>query len=147
MGYHISILTPGDGGYEHILGPMRADLVLREYARDAADCHLREHPRKVWVVAHDPGGVLAWCAYEPADEPGVEVKACDSVELPRAWDTDVWSVLYEVRQTLIGARTAVTYVYDQPLWLHLVDGWRPAGVGWDRGRRWTRLVWPGAAGG
>lgn len=122
--YEVVIVAMGDGRYEEVIGALRADWDLRDLMYVQADFDLVERPDKVWIVAVDPGGrVLAWCAYEPTEEAGAEVKCVDSCERPECWDEDVYGVVYAVRHELVRRYDAATYVFEGPLDLHRMDGW------------------------
>lgn len=142
----VLILRWGEPRYEEVIGGLRRDGALLAGMWLAAESRLDEHPGKTWVVAVDAGGrALAWCAFEPADEPGVDVKAVDSYERPESWDDDLYAVVYQVRHELIRFSSAVTYVFPEPLELHLWDGWVPTVEGWSDepgvpSHHWTRLV-------
>jgi hypothetical protein len=144
--YEVLIVQLGDPRYEEVLGRLRADRALLELMRVQAGFDLVEHPEKVWIIAVDPTGQpLAWCAYEPSDEPGIDVKCVDSCERPECWDEDVYLVVYTARHELIRQHRAVTYIYPEPVELHETDGWAVTGTGISREpgmpeRRWYRLA-------
>jgi hypothetical protein len=137
----VEIVTTWSGGprYELVTG-LRADPDVWAYALAAADCDLTEQPGQVWVLAVDEDGVAAWCAYHPGPG-GHPVQCVDSVELPRAYGSGAYRAAFLARHELLRRCPCVTYVYADPLALHLEHGWRYAGRGrTGDGRDWYRLI-------
>jgi hypothetical protein len=142
MTYRIVITGPGRPGYNLVTG-LRDDPRVRTYARRAADCDLAEQPGKTWVLAVDERGVAAWCAYHPDAE---GLRCVDSVELPRAWGSGAYREAFLARHELVRRQACTTYVYADPLALHLAHGWVVDGEGpVGDGRTWYRLVRPADA--
>lgn len=125
----ILILHCGDPRYEAVIGGLRRDVELLDLMWQAAESRLDEHPDKVWIVAAEGGRALAWAAYRPGPD-DIEVQAVNSFERPEVWDTDWYGIVYAVRHELIRHHSAITYVYDEPLDLHLWDGWVCTDDGW-----------------
>lgn len=147
MSVEILILRHGDPRYEPVLAAMRSDQALLADLLTAAGSRLPEHEHKVWVIAVRGGRALAWCAYEPSDEPGTTLKLVDSYERPESWDDDWYADVYQVRHELTRWYACVTYVYVDPLDLHLADGWQITAEGdsdepGSEPHRWYRLVRP-----
>lgn len=118
----------------------RADRDLLDLMHVQAGFELDEHPDKVWVFAVDPDGApLAWCACEPSDEPGIDIKAVDSCERPECWDEDLYLLVYTARHELVRHHAAETYVYGEPVELHEMDGWTVVGTG-GAAPRWYRMT-------
>lgn len=146
MDIEIMKVQVGDPQYEQVIGGLRADADLLAYMWQAAESRLDEHPTKVWIVAVDPNGrALAWCAYQPVGD-GV-VTCVNSFERPEVWGRGLYATVYAARHQLIRWFDAVTYVYDQPLPLHLADGWVPFEEGWSSepdapSHHWTGLRRP-----
>lgn len=139
------VLRLGEARYEPVMAALRADEPLLAYLREAAGFELTEDADTVWIVATDDAGrVLAACAYEPADEDGIEVKCVDSWERPSSWDDDLYALVYAARHELIRWHDAVTYIYLDIVELHEWDGWVVVGSGVDprTGIRWYRLWRP-----
>lgn len=131
MDYEVVIVAQGDDRYEEVLGAVRGDRALLDLMWHQAEFELIEHPAKVWIAAVDPvGRPLAWCAIEPTDQMGAQVKAVDSCERPECWAEDVYGVIYAARHELLRNCAAVTYIFDEPLTMHLWDGWVPFAEGW-----------------
>lgn len=127
----ILILRQGDPLYEPIIGGLRADTDLLDYMWQAAESRLDEHADKVWIVAARNGRALAWCAYEPsAGHADAGVKCTNSFERPECWDEDLYGIVYQARHEIIRHYRALTYVYGEPLPLHLWDGWTQVDDGW-----------------
>lgn len=146
------VLRAGDARYNDVVGALTRDDRLRAEVWAAAESELQERPDKTWVVAVDAGRALAWCAFQPSDEPGYVVKAVDSYVRPEAWHRRLYPLVFFRRHQLIRAVPAVTYVFDQPLALHFGCGWVPTGDGWSSEpgippHHWTRLVRDGDAAG
>jgi hypothetical protein len=145
----VRVLTLRQGGpcYEEILGQIRDDRELLAAAWSDAEMTLHEHPAKTWVVAVEGGRPLAWCALEPAPpDEGVALKAVDSYERRDARGRGLYTRVYIVRHDMIRRRSAVTYLFDQPVPLHLADGWQVTTDGWSNepgipAHHWTRLTW------
>lgn len=144
----ILILRHGSPRYEPVIGRLRGDAPLLAYMWQAAESRLDEHPDKVWIVPVDPADrALAWCAYQPCDRADAVVQCVNSFERPESWDDDLYAVVYAARHELIRYLDAVTYVFDEPLELHLWDGWVPFADGWSNepdtpSHHWTGLRRP-----
>jgi hypothetical protein len=146
MDYEVVILTAGDDRYEQVIGGLRNDRELLDVMWQAAESQLDERLDKVWVVAVEPatGRALAWCAYQPTTELNAQLKCVNSYERPECWDEDLYGVVYAVRHELIRHSSAVTFVFDEPLQMHLWDGWQPFDDGWSSepgvpSHHWTGL--------
>ncbi|SNT66285.1 hypothetical protein SAMN05421812_13632 [Asanoa hainanensis] len=125
----IVVIRPGDNRYERVMSTLRADRPLLRRMWREAESRLDEHRRKTWVVAVGAGDrALAWCAYEPFARGCV--KAVNSFERPEVWGQGLYERVYNVRHQLIRYRRALTFIFDQPLPLHLRDGWVPVADGW-----------------
>ncbi|HWB38354.1 MAG TPA: hypothetical protein VHA75_20240 [Rugosimonospora sp.] len=129
MAVEVLILRQGDARYEEMFGQLRADRALLADLWAAAESRLDEHPGKTWIVAVEAGVPVAWCAYEPTDEQGAEVKCVDSYERREAWGRGLYARVFWARHRLIRRAEAITYVFAQPLGLHLSAGWRITGEG------------------
>lgn len=131
MDYEIMILQQGDPLYGPVLGGLRADTELLDLMWQAAESRLDEHPDKVWIVAVGPGHrALAWCAYQPYNGGDIEIQCTNSFERPECWDDDLYGIVYQTRHELIRDHSAITYVYNEPLDLHLWDGWTETAAEW-----------------
>lgn len=146
MTVEVLILRQGDARYEEVLSELRNDHVLLAEAWSDAEMILHEHAAKTWVIAVDGSRPLAWCALEPAPlDEGVELKAVDSYERRDARDRGLYLRVYVVRHDMLRHRSAVTYLYDQPLPVHLADGWEITNDGWSNepgipAHHWSRLT-------
>lgn len=106
---------------------------------------------KLLTVAVVDGAPAAWAGHQVVVEDGeTVVKATDSYDRPPFWHLDLYPAVYAARQVLIEALCcelgvdAVTYVYVDPLWLHV--GWRIVESGVSRvegldAHRWYLLRW------
>lgn len=106
---------------------------------------------KLLTVAVVDGQPAAWAAHQVVEVEGVTVvKATDSYDRPPFWHLELYPAVYAARQVLIEALCrelgvdAVTYVYVDPLWLHV--GWtlvesKVSRVEGLEAHRWYLLRW------
>lgn len=132
MTVEVLILRQGDARYEQVFGQLRPDRELLADLWAAAESRLPEHPDKTWIVAVEDGVPVAWCAYEPTSEQGAEVKCTDSYERREVWGRGLYGRAFWVRHRMVRRKSAITYVFPEPLGLHLSAGWRITGEGWSR---------------
>lgn len=122
MDYKIITVEIGHPRYEDLLGPVRAEAALLRQMWLDAESALDEAPGKQWVVAVVDGRAGAWAAAYVKDG---TLHCVNSYEVVRG--RGLYAAAYRHRHdTIVAPWTglAVTYVYDQPLPLHLADGWR-----------------------
>lgn len=130
----VELLTvcAGDPAYAELLDPVRADRALMARIWADSESTMPEESGKVWCVAavwaggHRHAG--AWCAaYETVDDGEPTLKCCDSYELLRGRGLYAAVYAHRHREVVLPAATrglpALTYVFAQPLPLHLADGW------------------------
>ncbi|GAA2360730.1 hypothetical protein Cme02nite_38010 [Catellatospora methionotrophica] len=113
----------GHPRYEELLGPVRADTALLRQMWLDAESELDEQPGKLWCVSVVDGRAGAWAA--AVEDCGV-LRCCNSYEVPAYRGRGLYAAAYAHRHATIVAPStlpAITYVYDQPLPLHLADGW------------------------
>lgn len=115
--------------YEQLFGPLRDDPGVLATMWQEAESRLNEVPGKRWTVAvaerdGRPAAAAAWAAALVVDG---ELRCCNNYERPGFRGRGLYEAAYRVRHDTIVARCglpAVTYVFEQPLALHLADGWR-----------------------
>lgn len=108
------------------------------------------NPGKIWWLAVEGDRVLAQCAAWPADmirplwECGHNYEYGHRGRAERYWPKvfaarQAWLVEHGLTHRL----TAVTYVFDQPLALHLSAGWTLTGMQdvSEHGHHWQELTW------
>jgi len=149
----LKVLTMGDPDYETVFGPLREDQDLAHWMMQDAESTLDEKPGKIWWVLVADNGVtaMAWCAATvTTDHDGSELIRCTNSYHRREYrDTELYPLVYSARHAWLVEQgiDAETYVYDQPLPLHLADGWEieTDGVSHevDEPHRWYGLRWRG----
>lgn len=144
MDYEIIEIREGHPRYEEILRPVTSDADLLAQIWADAESAMEEHPQKTWwfAVATD-GEALAWCAVQPVAEDGrVVMKCTDSYERRgRGRDNALYREVFAARNVALGHMACVTYVFDQPVRLHLEHGWELTGVDGvsDDGHHWQEM--------
>jgi hypothetical protein len=144
----IAIVTcqMGQEFYSRYVSPMLANPPAEVWADAEIGLTTAEHPEKVWWLAVDENErVLAFCAAWPGE--GGDTECGHNYELGHRERTERhWPTVFAARQLwlLHMGVSAYTYIFDQPLELHLAHGWRLDG---DEGvseldHHWQRLVWP-----
>jgi hypothetical protein len=154
--YDVIRVRLGDDTYERYLRPLLAD--PEPEILDDADIDMRtaEHEAKRWWLAVKGGQVLAFCALWP------------DPDRPR-WVSDQWiaghnyerrgpgrhlqayTAVFHARQGLISRRRyrCRTWIFDEPVGLHIAAGWRRAKTHYDPAdvsernpeHHWQELYW------
>lgn len=128
-------VTPGNPGYEPVIGRLRRNRRLMARMWRDAESRLDEQPGKLWWVAVPRWGpriAMAWCAAVLEDDPtgaGVVWRCCNSYDRPPWRWLRLYPTVYRARHGEVADLPAYTFVYVQPLPLHLADGWRIVGEG------------------
>lgn len=123
MTFELVTIWIGHPRYEELLAPVRVDAALLRRMLLDAESQLDEQLGKLWCVAVVDGQAGAWAA---AVEDCGMLRCCNSYEVPAYRGLGLYAAAYRHRHdTIVAPSTlsAVTYVYDQPLPLHLADGW------------------------
>lgn len=126
MDYEIVTTRQGDTRYDALIGAVRADRALMATVWSDSESRMPESSGKVWYVAVVGGVPAAWCAAETVD--GV-LRCTDSYERHGYRGHGLYAAVYAYRHldaVLVAEREgmpAVTYVFAEPLALHLADGW------------------------
>lgn len=128
MIYELVTVWVGHPRYEELVGPLRADADLLATMWQEAESRLDEAPGKRWclaVVEHD-GQLVAGAWAAAIVLPDGTLKCTNSYERPNFRGHGLYMAAYRHRHSTIVRRhggPAITYVYAQPLGLHLADGW------------------------
>jgi hypothetical protein len=140
----------GDGAYAELLGPVVADpdLLAQMWADAEADRGELVAPGTTWVIAAVHAGgrrhPAAWAGATVIEEDGQQVlKLVCSYEVPAWRGRGLYALAYAERHRTIvepWSGPAVTYIFAQPLALHLADGWTVTGEGISNdGHAWYEL--------
>ncbi|WBB94158.1 hypothetical protein [Verrucosispora sp. WMMC514] len=125
-------VAPGYPRYEELVGQIRTDPALLAAMWSDAEHRLIEHPRKVWSIATvREGGRWVPAAWACAVVDGNVLRCCDNYERPGYRDRGLYEAAYRHRHTTIVAPyplAAITYLFAQPIGLHMADGWYHTGV-------------------
>lgn len=136
----------GEDTYERWLGPI-LDAPPPEIWADAEHDMRRTaqmHPDKIWWIAIDDGRVLAWCAAWPGD--GGEIVCGENYERRGPGRRlGAWQQVFAARQRWLRQqkRATVTWIFDQPVGVHLSAGWQRTGEQGvsEHGHHWQKLTW------
>lgn len=139
----------GDAAWTELLGPVLADpaLLARMWADAEATPDELAAPGTTWVIATVHAGdhrvAAAWAG---AIEEGETLKPVCSYEVPAWRGHGLYARAYAERHRTIvepWPGPAVTYVFADPLALHLADGWTATGEGdSEHGHHWYELRRP-----
>jgi hypothetical protein len=131
--YQIVTVEIGHPRYEELLGPLRDDDQLSRSMWWDAESRLDETPGKRWVIAvvDDMGRSVAaaWAAAVTVDG---QLKCCNNYERREYRGRGLYAAAYEHRHRIIvepSELPCVTYIFREPLQLHLDDEWRVTGEG------------------
>jgi hypothetical protein len=158
-------LTPDDPDYPRIMGMLRAEPLRTQWWNDAKS-KVEPGVSYLMALAEDEGGELvpaAWAGYrvDRADD-GPVLWCCNNYVRHgfRNRTPELYAQVYGARHrqvvTVLGL-PAYTYLYAQPIPLHLADGWvhdrAPDSMGMSRppapdvpSQPWWRLRWAPSAG-
>jgi len=156
----LRFLIPGLREYAAFTALISAEPVRTQWWTDAESEH---EPDTFYLVvyAHDDQGLLvpaAWAGYrvETRYDAGRVLKCCNNYVRRgfRDRNPDLYAQAYAARHAHVVARFALpaeTYLFPEPIGLHLADGWTedtsPEGSGVSRPHeggpehRWQRLTW------
>lgn len=138
----------GDPDYERYLGPI-LDAPEPEIWADAEIDMRRQSqtdPDKRWWLAVRDGEVLAWCALWTANCGGYDWECGHNYERRgQGRECGAYRRVFLARQAWISPRRkpCTTWVFDQPVGIHLAHGWTRTcvyGVS-EHGHHWQKLVW------
>ena len=122
--------------YEPLIGSLREDSALLATMWQEAESRLDEAPEgapyvKMWWVTLAPNTSepAAWAALVLGASG--EVVCCNNYERGEWRGLGLYEQAYRRRHAILAAlgMPAVTYIFAQPLALHLADGWRITGQG------------------
>lgn len=138
MEYRVTTLTYGEPEYAVRLAQIQSDSELVH--RMWIDAESRPHELALagtsWSITLVRGGgqelPAAWCAAHQIDDDGAPVLRCHSnYEVPAYRGHGLYMAAYQERHRRIirtSALPAVTYLFAQPMGLHLADGWATTGL-------------------
>ncbi len=114
-----------------ILDRLCEETLAAEWWDDAESRHEDGINYLMVVDRNHPSGMLpvAWAGWRVEDENGAAVLRCCNNYVRRTHRghvPDWYSIAYLARHRLVVQRLgmpAVTYLYEQPIWLHELDGW------------------------
>ncbi len=149
-------LTPDDRDYQRYMQILGEDTLRRQWWDDAES---EVEPGVSYMMAVSRGRPLAWAGWlvehSPAGQP-VLLRCCNNYVRRgfRNRSPELYQLVYRRRHvevvTALGL-PAVTFLFPEPIPLHLRDGWRRAtgqgAAGTSRARpgarlhRWQKLVW------
>lgn len=124
--HRVVCVWAGHPDYERVIGPLRRRRRLLARMWRDAESRLDEEPGKRWWVAVPrwrwlPPVAMAWCAAVLEQR---RWRCVNSYDRPGFRWLRLYPAVYRVRHEHIRYLPAVTYVYAQPLPLHLADGWQ-----------------------
>lgn len=128
---------------------------LRTQWLDDAESEAETGVSYIMIFAADGAGELvpaAWAGWTVVDVEGVQtLKCCNNYVRHgfRRRDPDLYGIAYRIRHRNVVRRLrlpAETYLFPEPIGLHIADGWvpdlGPGGSGDSEfGHRWQRLTW------
>jgi hypothetical protein len=137
----------GMASYRRYLGPLLDNPPPEIWADAEIDMRTAEDPGKLWWLVVDPAGaVLAQCAAWPHPDPRRREWKCghNYEHGHRKRRKRYWPKVFAARQAwLIEHKlTATTYIFDQPLAVHLAAGWTLTGEHdiSEQGHHWQELI-------
>ena len=134
MEYEIVQLTLVDDRYEQVIRPILDDAELMAQIWADAETRMEEASEKQWFVAVSTPGdqALAWCAARLELQNGQLTMVCEANYERRGIGRakGLYAAVFEERQQYLEhlGLPCVTYIFDQPLQLHLDAGWLPSGA-------------------
>lgn len=155
----VAHLTPASPRYIDFIGDLGAWPLAADWYADA-ESTAREYPDASYFVTYAPNRYgapvpAAWAGYLVLERDGRPFLKCVNNYVTRPFrgrDPDLWQLAYRERHrrivTQLGA-PAETYLFPEPIPVHLADGWQldtsPTGSGVSRAtgveHHWQRLTW------
>lgn len=147
----IVTLTHGHPRYTELLAHIRADpeLVAAMWRDAESTPDELDVPGNIWTVVCVDGTPAAWAA---ARIDGGRLKCHSNYEHPAHRGRGLYAAAYRHRNEHVVVPSpldAFTYLYPQPIHLHLADGWLPtgrSGTGAYPDHTWHELIRPATTG-
>ncbi len=145
-------VVPGDPHHGSLLGHLAAEPLATQWWCDA-ESRVRDEPDRSYMVVYVGGVAAAWAGWIVQ---GSTLLCCHNYvrRSYRGRTPELYGLAYRARQHHVVDRLgldAVTYLFPEPIGMHVADGWVPD-VGPDASgtsvpypggpvHRWQRLTW------